>query len=53
MGADRVHRALQQRVAGAMTMPVVDRLEADNIDVANDERSQRPTGTIDLLINGC
>jgi hypothetical protein len=34
MTADRVHRALQQRVAGSMTMPVVLGLHPDDLDIS-------------------
>ena len=51
MFADRVHGALQQRVAGGMAVGVVDGLQADDVDVGNHERSHRSAGASDLVIN--
>jgi hypothetical protein len=50
MTADRVDRVLQQRVAGAVTVCVVDRLQADHVDVRDSERRHRSAGTSDLVI---
>jgi hypothetical protein len=51
VSADRVHCALQQQVAGSVTLRVVDGLQPDHVDVGDYERSHRSMGTIDLLVN--
>ena len=50
MSANRAHDTLQQLVAGRMTVRVVDRLQADDVDVGNDEEALRSASTIDLVI---
>lgn len=50
MGADRADCGLEQLVAGSMTVGVVDSLEADDVDVGDDEQARGPTGTIDLQV---
>jgi hypothetical protein len=50
MVADRVHRAPQQRVAGAMTVCVVLSLRADDLDVGDGQQLRRSTGAVDIVI---
>src|SRR5215210_1307699 len=47
---DRADRALQQPVARGVPMEVVDRLQADDVDIGDDEPAGEPASAIDLVI---
>jgi hypothetical protein len=50
MTADNPHRILEQRVTGGVSLGVVDRLEADDIDIGNRQRDVHPAGPLDLVV---
>ena len=50
MGADRRDRPLEQLVAGAVTLAVVERLEPDDVDVGDDEQAVAATAALELVI---
>jgi hypothetical protein len=45
-----VHHTLQQRIAGGMTVRVVDSLQADYVDIGSDEQARRSAGTIHFVL---
>ena len=48
VAANRADRSLQQRVAGTVTLQVVDRLQTDDVDIGDGEQGRRSARPLDL-----